>query len=95
MGSLWGPARAGKGKLSLVGDARGRGCLEGAPGFWQAQLPERGWQKARAQVLPMYRWSSVGSSRTCWHSHMEQAGDKEQGEKRERKDMSGQEAAST
>lgn len=84
-GSPGGPAGAVKGKLQehlVVGEAQGRGC------------PERpGWQKARA-LLPMYRWSSLGSSRTCWHSHMEQAGDKERERGRE-KIMSREEAAST
>lgn len=43
----------------------------------------------------MYRWSSVGSSRTCWHSRGRQAGDKKQGEEERKKGVSRQEAAST
>lgn len=92
-GSLWGPAEMGKEKLSLEGDGRGRGYLKSMPRLWQSQLPEQRWQKARAQVLPMYRWSSLGSSRTCWHSHVEQA-ETGAGRGREKKDMNGEEAAS-
>lgn len=94
-GSLWGPASAGKGKLSVLGGrCQGQGLLERTPELWQVQLPEQGQWKARA-LLPMYRWSSLGSSRTYWHSHMEQAGNTEQGRGREGNDMSRGEAAAT
>lgn len=82
----------GKEKLSLEGDDRARGYLKSMARIRQAQLPEQGWQKARAQVLPMYRWSSLGSSRTCWHSHMEQV-ETGAGRGREEREVNGEEAA--
>lgn len=33
----------------------------------------------------MYRWSSLGSSRTCWHGHTEQARDRSREWERERR----------
>lgn len=63
------PSWNGKGEAALGGRGQSRRCFERTLG--------PGWQKARA-LLPMYRWSSLGSSRTCWHRHMEQTGDEKQ-----------------